>query len=257
MYTRTCFLTFFSLIVSANFLLAQEKRITVQNPKEVTLILCDFYDLLPIEGYPGNDIIISSTAVEFSGTSERAKGLKAVYPSGIDNTGLGLTMTRDGKNIQFTCLLTKHKGIYKLKVPEDIILNIKSDGDHTNSLNIENMKNEIDADVAGAIKLKNVSGPLVLSTFNGNIEVVFDEISPKPISMVNVNGAIDVTIPAKSPVNLELSNLSGNIYSDFDLKSAEKKGQPNGANTINTKLNGGGTNMKFTNVNGNIYLRKG
>jgi hypothetical protein len=84
-------LTFFALIISANFLLAQEHRITVQNPKETTLILNDFYDDIPIEGYAGNEIIITSISGRFE-APERAKGLKPVYPGGTDNTGIALSV---------------------------------------------------------------------------------------------------------------------------------------------------------------------
>ncbi|HLY70530.1 MAG TPA: hypothetical protein VKR53_12430, partial [Puia sp.] len=73
MKTRNGMLTFLTLMISANFLLAQEHRIAVQNPKETTLILGDFYDELPIEGYAGNEIIITANSRRFE-TPERAKG---------------------------------------------------------------------------------------------------------------------------------------------------------------------------------------
>ena len=62
-------------------------------------------------------------------------------------------------------------------------------------------------DGCSEVNLKNVTGPLVISTVNGGVNVVFSEISKdKPISIVSVNGEVDVTIPAKAGVDLEMSN---------------------------------------------------
>jgi lia operon protein LiaG len=259
MQTKKFIPIFFTFLLAANFLLAQEHRIAVQSPKDVTLILKDFYDELPIEGYAGNEIIITRNGGENEGTPERAKGLKAVYPAGTDNTGLALDVEKSGNDIRITCLLpiTNHGGTYKLKVPENIALRINSGCEHDNSVNIQNIKNEIEANVCQSINLKNVSGPLVLSTISGNITVVFSEMSPKPVSIANISGEIDVTLPAKSAANLDMTNVSGNMYSDFDLNADHKDMQRVGGNSINAKLNGGGTDLKITNISGNIYLRKG
>jgi lia operon protein LiaG len=259
MKTRNCTLIFFALIISANFLLAQEHRIAVQNPKDATLILSDFYDDLPIEGYAGNEIIITANAGRFE-TPERAKGLKPVYPGGTDNTGIALSVEKNGNDIRVRCLqpITNHEGSYKLKVPESMALRIKSGCERSTSVNIQNMKNEVEVDVCENIKLRNVSGPLVLNTISGNIDVVFGELSnTRPISITNISGEIDVTLPAKAAVNLEMKNVSGTMYSDFDFNSEHKDLQRVGGNSIESKLNGGGTDLKITNVSGNIYLRKG
>jgi lia operon protein LiaG len=259
MKTRNCTLIFFALIISTNFLLAQEHRITVQNPKETTLILNDFYDDLPIEGYAGNEIIITSTSGHFE-APERAKGLKPVYASGTDNTGIGLSVEKNGNDIRVRCLqpITNHEGSYKLKVPENMALRIKGECDRSVSVNIQNMKNEVEVDICENIKLRNVSGPLVLNTISGNIDVVFGELNnTRPISIAAISGEIDVTLPAKTAVNLEMSNVSGAMYSDFDFNTDHKDLQRVGGNTIESKLNGGGTDLKITNISGNIYLRKG
>jgi lia operon protein LiaG len=259
MKTRNCMLTFFALIISANFLLAQEHRITVQNPKETTLILNDFYDDIPIEGYAGNEIIITSISGRFE-APERAKGLKPVYPGGTDNTGIALSVEKNGNDIRVRCLqpITNHEGSYKLKVPESMVLRIKSGCERNTSVNIQNMKNEVEVDICENIKLRNVSGPLVLNTISGNIDVVFGELNnTRPISIAAISGEVDVTLPAKATVNLEMTNVSGTMYSDFDFNSDHKDLQRVGGNTINAKLNGGGTDLKITNVSGNIYLRKG
>ncbi|HLY70700.1 MAG TPA: DUF4097 family beta strand repeat-containing protein, partial [Puia sp.] len=183
-----------------------------------------------------------------------------VYPGGTDNTGIGLSVEKNGNDIQVKCLqpITNHEGSYKLKVPENMVLRIKSGCERGTSVDIQNMKNEVEVDVCENIKLRNVSGPLVLNTISGNIDVVFGDLSnTRPISIANISGEIDVTLPAKAGVNLEMKNVSGAMYSDFDFNADHKDMKRVGGENIETKLNGGGTDLKITNVSGNIYLRKG
>ena len=112
--------------------------------------------------------------------------------------------------------------------------------------------------VANSIKVKDVSGPLVLSTISGNININFTSISKeRPISLASISGEIDVTIPARSGIDLELETISGGIYSDFDFPNDDKKMKRIGGNSIKSQLNGGGASVKITNISGNIYFRKG
>jgi lia operon protein LiaG len=259
MKAKLYFLVLFAFVASINFTRAQEHRITVQNPQETTLTLSDFYDELPIEGYSGNEIIITSTSSRFKDLPERAKGLKPIYAAGTDNTGIGLNVEKNGNDIRVTSLspITNHEGSYKIKVPENMSLRIKSDCAHNNSVDIQNMKNELEVNVCQSIKLRNVAGPLELSNISGDIDVVFGTISTKPISIAAISGEIDITLPSKTPANLEMTTVSGNMFSDFDFNADKSDMRRVGGGTINAKLNGGGTDLKITNISGNIYLRKG
>jgi lia operon protein LiaG len=248
-----------ALILSNNLLHAQEFKVQVENAKSGKLILTDFPGDLPIEGYSGNEIVVTSTSDRFKETPDRAKGLKAVYPNGTDNTGVAVSMEKNGNEIKLRCLLTiTQQGSYKIKVPENFAINVKSECGNSGPLTITNIKNEIDANTCQNITLKNVSGPLVLSNISGNISVVFSELSKdKPISIASISGEVDITLPAKASVDLEMSTISGNMYSDFDLQSEKKQMQKVGGGNVNAQLNGGGTDLKIHNVSGNIYLRKG
>ncbi|MBN9380187.1 MAG: hypothetical protein J0H74_05450 [Chitinophagaceae bacterium] len=243
-------------LLTAQMLQAQEYKTTVGNSRDSKLILKDFTGELPIEGYAGNDIVI--TGGPDMTTPERAKGLKPVYSGGPDNTGIGLNMERTGNQITIICLLPFNKGAeYRIKVPDNLYLKITSGCEYHNGVSISNMKNEVEVNICSAISVKNSTGPLVLSTINGGVDVVFNEISKdKPSSIATINGEIDVTLPAKSAVNLEMRNIQGGMYSDFDLFTDDKQMKRVGGGAINTRLNGGGVDLKMTNINGNIYLRK-
>jgi predicted membrane protein len=224
------------ILFTAGILSAQEYKIPTQNNKDGRLILKDFSDELPIEGYNGTDIIITSTSEDLTPPA-KAKGLKPVFPAGTDNTGIGLDVQKIDNLITITCLLPFTRGgEYKIKVPENMAIELTSGCERNNDISISNMKNEIDIKSCHNIDLKNVTGPLVLSTISGDI---------------------NITLPVKTATDLELRTVSGAIYSDFDFSESQKNLKKVGGNEMNYSLNGGGFKLNIGTVSGTIYLRKG
>ena len=234
-----------------------EFKITPDNSKDAKLVLEGFTDDLPIEGYAGNEIIVSGGV---SMHSDRAKGLKTVYAAGTDNTGIGVSMEKDGNRIYLRCLLPiTQSARYKIRVPENMALMITRDCARGGETAISNMKSDIEFKGCQDVTLKNVTGPLVISTISGSVNVVFSDISKdKPISITSVSGEVDVTMPAKAGFNVEMGTVTGIMYSDFDFPASNKDGmQRVGGNTIRTKMNGGGIDLRLHSVSGSVYLRKG
>ncbi len=246
------------ILLTAGSLSAQEYKVTVANPKDGRLILKDFSGSLPIEGYSGTDIVITAIEGNFK-PPEKAKGLKPIYPAGSDNTGIGLDVQKIDNMITVTCLIPfTQNSEYKIKVPESMAVELSSGCERNNDVTVKNMKNEIDIKTCHDIKLDNVTGPLVLSTISGNIDITFGTINTtKSSSVHSVSGDIDVTLPVKTPTDLELNVVSGAIYSDFDFSESQKNLKKIGGNETNYSLNGGGFKFSIGTVSGNIYLRKG
>jgi DUF4097 and DUF4098 domain-containing protein YvlB len=120
------------------------------------------------------------------------------------------------------------------------------------------MLNEIEIQSCHSINLQQVTGPLVLSTISGNIDITFGAINTlKPFSINSISGEIDITLPSKLSANIEMESLSGSIYSDFEIPGSSKNLNQVGGNHLDYKLNGGGTKISIVTVNGFIYLRKG
>ncbi len=244
-------------ILSVCSLHAQEYKVAVKNIKEGKLTLNDFPGNLPVEGYSGSEIIITS---DMPGkTPDRAKGLQPVYAGGTDNTGLAISVEKNGNQVTLQCLLPITKSAnYKIKVPDNFSIEVDNECGHSGDVTVGNVKGEVAIKNCQSIKVNNVSGPLVLSTISGNININFTTLTKdRPISLASISGEIDVTVPAKTGVDIELETISGGIYSDFDFPNDDKKMKRIGGNTIKTELNGGGANMKITNISGNIYFRKG
>ena len=237
---------------------AQQYKTTVQSPKESKLVLKNFSGNLPVTGYNGSEIVISSDSGNFT-PPEKAKGLKAVYPGGTDNTGLGLDIEKNGNQVVVTCLLPLGRDEeYKVRVPENMSVEIESGCERSNDVVIEGVKNEIDIKNCQNIDLKGVSGPLILSTISGDINITFGTIATdKPFSVNSVSGDIDITLPSKTATNLEMRTINGSFYSDFDFTDTHKDLKKVGGNELNFALNGGGFKFTIATVSGSIYLRKG
>ncbi len=250
--------TIIIVLLSTNLALAQQEyKIPAQNTKDGKLILTDFPGDIPIEGYNGNDIVIISD--RDNEPPAQAKGLKPVYAAGTDNSGIGVNIEKEGNQFTVRCLLpVTQSANYRIKVPENFSLKVRSGCEKSSSVTIQNIKNEIEVNICHNITLKKVTGPVVLSSISGNITVVFSELSKdKPISIASVSGEVDVTIPANAPVDVEMGTVSGNMYSDFDFSTDKKQMRRVGGSNVTGQLNGGGSDLKITNVSGNIYLRKG
>lgn len=243
---------------TAGLISAQEYKITTQNNKEGRLILKDFNGSLPIEGYNGNDIIISSTSGKLE-IPDKAKGLKPIFPAGTDNTGMGLDVQKSDNQITVTCLLPfTQDGEYKIRVPENLSIELSSGCERNNDITIKGMKNEIEIESCHDIKLSDVTGPLVLSTISGNIDITYSSMNTTKSSSINsISGEIDITLPVKTATDLELRTVSGAVYSDFDFSDTQKNMKKIGGNDMNYSLNGGGFKFNVGTVSGNIYLRKG
>ncbi|MHA4812228.1 DUF4097 family beta strand repeat-containing protein [Flavitalea flava] len=244
---------------TTTLLQAQDFKIQADNSKEGKLTLDGFTGDLPVEGYSGNEILITCSSGNFRETPDRAKGLKPIFPGGNDNTGLGISMEKNGNQITLHCLLalTQHAD-YKIRVPENYSLVIKRECPKSGETTVLNMKNEVEFSGCHSIKLKNVTGPLVISTINGNVDVAFSELNKdKPVSITSVSGEIDVTVPARASFDLEMSTLSGNMYSDFEFPADNKQLKKVGGSSVRNQLNGGGADLRIHTISGSIYLRKG
>jgi hypothetical protein len=133
---------------------------------------------------------------------------------------------------------------------------------------IEGINGEIEIEAMGGnITLTSVSGAVVANTM-GDIDATLDGIKPNaPMSFSTFGGDIDVTLPAAIKATLFL-NSHGEIYTDFDTSKRKKRRKISKEEdkeafrmdveeVLEIPINGGGSEIEFSNFTGNIYIRKG
>lgn len=225
------------------------------------VVIKDLLSEIKIIGSASNDIIIDAKGLE--GVPERAKGLKPLYGSGcLDNTGAGVA-ANESDGVLTICGASKgsEDASYVFTLPKGVSVSIDYNSPFANEdIEIKDMENEVEVSTLnGNVKCLNVTGPLVLNSISGDIDVTISKLNQNsPTSISLVSGDLDITLPVNSPANLEMSALTGGVYTDFDIKTDSKASNLSrvGGNNIETRLNGGGVELNLNCTSGNIYLRK-
>ena len=212
-----------------------------------------------IQGYDGNQVVIN--ALDYQPPPKQAKGLKALYASAEDNTGIGLSVTKDN-NVLRIIRASRREGRYTIKIPDKANLKIDEVNFGGQGINISNMKGEIEVkSKTSNVKLTDVSGPVTASSISGDITVVYANMNmQKPTSISDISGSVDVTLPISAKVNFRMKSVTGEIYTDFDMNLKKNKQDSmsliGGGNTIAGSVNGGGVEFNLNTISSNIYVRK-
>ena len=251
-----------TLAVAAAMLLAQvafaqkEFKKAVSGVKRVEISLQN--GALDIEGYSGSELVIT-TNDDYDGPPERAKGLKPLFNSAVDNTGMGLEVKENNGTLTITKAMGRGMD-YKLKVPASMNIAVVENDFQGGKFHFKNLQGEIEAECKGSnLNIENCTGPIVASNISGDIVVVFTQVNPnKPTSITCTSGDLDVTLPAATKANLVLNSISGEIFTDLDIYMGEKQRNLRqiGGNEIKGTLNGGGVEIALRAISANIYLRK-
>lgn len=200
-----------------------------------------------VEGYDGKEIIFSSQNTIKSEVDERAKGLVAISGSGYtDNTGMGVSVTENGQEINVNTVSKRSIGIITIKVPHGIKVSFNNNSNlYHEELILRNLKNEIEVSVAyNKIKLENNTGPMNVKTVYGSVDASFNNDVKGPISIISVYDYVDISLPGSTKANIELGTSYGKLYSakeftiDIDKADAEKAKE----RSATTRLTGTGVN---------------
>jgi DUF4097 and DUF4098 domain-containing protein YvlB len=131
-------------------------------------------------------------------------------------------------------------------------------------------------DISGDLQLENVDGPItatgiagsvVAETVEGSVTVSFTSIdASKAMALTSINGNLDLGIPANAGVQLHIDSAEGEIYSDFEVEVQPSKPiieRNEGRSGVEVRVesvivadvNGGGTVIRLTTLNGDIQVR--
>lgn len=217
-----------------------------------------------IEGYDGKEIIFSTQTTPVIEVDERAKGLVAINGSGFtDNTGMGVSVTENGQEINVNNVSKKTIGILTIKVPQGIKVSFSNNSNqYYEEVIIRNLKSEIEVSTSyNRIKLENNSGPMNIKTIYGSIDASFNTDVKGPISIISVYDYVDIALPASTKANLELATSYGKLYSgkefaiDVDKSDTEKTSRFSIINgpvtTVNGNVSGTTAGKQITTSGGN------
>lgn len=238
---------------------AQEYKTKLANAKDRKVTIEMNSGDVKIEGHNSDDVIIQASS-GYEAPPERAKGLKPLYNSAVDNSGIGLAVTPENGGLRIE--KASRKSIkYTIRLPREVAILYQQTNWQTANLTVTNMDGDLEVRTNnGSIDLSNVTGPVVANTTNGEIKIVYSSLSQeKPTAISTINGAVDITLPANTKANMKLRSINGEMYTDFDLGVKNTKdgmSKVGGGNNIEGTTNGGGVEMKLNTITSNIYIRK-
>ena len=254
---------------------AQSFKSKLDGAKKVVFVVTN--SDLWIEAYDGGELVIEASGYEKP--PKRAEGLRPMYNSVQDNTGIGLYIHKEGDVLKVVRASSRRNTDYKIKLPKRIDVVIEEANWQGGDFNVDGMEGEVEIKAKNAdLFLKNVSGPIVAHSTSGNIQVVYTNIAPdKPSAITATSGYVDVTLPKNAKVDITLKAISGEIYTDFDVVMEKKMKDSKhndgddknhkhddcyrcdydwGRGSIKGKINGGGVTLTLKAISGDIYLRK-
>ncbi len=224
---------------------------------------------------------LSIETKDFEKPPKRAEGLKPVYNTNVDNTGIGLSINKEDGGVLYVSVASSKKDTdYIIKMPKGVALVIEQVVWRGGDFRLEGLENEIEIKSKNSnIRIKNITGPVIAHTTSGDIEVVYSKLTDKPNSISSTSGFVDITLPKNVKANMIMSSISGEVYTDFDLVSDSSNSKSHdshkdddckncenhnrfgdffGHNRGQTvgKINGGGTEIRLKAISGNVYLRK-
>tara|TARA_R100001143_G_C3360727_1_gene135369 strand:+ start:14205 stop:14993 length:789 start_codon:yes stop_codon:yes gene_type:complete len=239
---------------------AQEYRHDIGNSPDMTVEIAVGQSDVTIEGHDSNELIIINLDYEEQQEPERAEGLRALYYSAEDNTGIGLSVEEENGTFRIIPA-SRDDGEYRVMIPNRIRLMVEQVNWGGGDFEISNHSGEIEIlSKNGDIKLSNITGPVTASSTSGNVEIDFSTLNQEnPTSISLVSGFIDITLPASSAANFNLSSISGEVYTDLEInlqgRGDNLMNRLGGGGQITGTLNGGGVEVGLKSISGDIYLR--
>ena len=181
-----------------------------------------------VKGGAGKEVIVearSSMEDEDEPKEKRSGSMKR-----IPNTSMGLTAEEEDNTV------TVGTGMRGVSRKIDLIIQVPAKCSMTLStvnggdIDVESVTGDLEINnTNGSITVKQIAGSVVAQTVNGEVHVTFTKVNTdKAMSFSSFNGDIDVTFPAAAKLSVQLKSEQGEIFSDFDVRHANHRGQGRG-----------------------------
>ncbi len=202
------------------------------------------------------------TEVKKGNQSERSKGLREISARGVeDNTGMGLSIEKEGSELNILPVSRSQGRRYTIEVPEGVAVYFEHSSNRGGKIYVRDLASEIEISTNyNSVDMKNVSGPVIVNTVYGGIDAVFNEVGSEDVILHSVYSHVDLSVPANGKASFQMSSSHGKILTDLDLDFKNGDGEGKMRNISNNKaigdLNGGGSMFNLKATYNTIYLRK-
>jgi len=220
---------------------------------------------IKVTGYDGDAVIINASIRQKEGKEpddEYDGDLKRIAP-------IIIQLSAQEKNNEIIVNTNSHKNTIDLNISVPHIFTLKLKTYHNGDIVVRNVTGEMEiSNINGDVILKDINGSAVVNTLDGDITIQFSEIFPDlPMAFTSIEGKIDVTFPQNVKVLVKMKSDNGEIFSDFNFEMVKRETNVDKSNQtglfkvsledwVRGKINGGGPELLFKTLEGNIYIRK-
>jgi hypothetical protein len=236
--------------------------IPLSNPGEDgQLKLSLLYGSITVIAHSSKDVIIETVGNTSKKPAKMKDGMRR-----IGDTSLEYSVEEYNNKVVVKSKKHNKRVDFKIRVPENFSLNLRA----TNSGNIkvEGVIGEMEiSNLNGAITLTDIGGSVIADALNKDIVVTFTKGYDKsPMAFTSLNGDLDVTFPSGLKANIKAKTDNGEIFTDYEMKMTrnvkkDEKKTSSGVYKVNVDkwvtgtINGGGDELLFKTMNGDIMIR--
>ncbi|TAH20733.1 MAG: hypothetical protein EAZ08_04940 [Cytophagales bacterium] len=251
----------------------QRLVVPLNSPNKTGMLKIDLINgSISVSGYDGKDVIVEASARQKvnndcnSCPDDKKDDTNKNGMTRIPNLNLGLEITEDDNVIKVNSESWKRAIDLEIKVPYNFSVDLKTV--NNGKITVSNINGEIEvSNINGNVTLSDVSGSGIVNTVNGKIIANFKKVvANTPMSFTSLNGSIEVAFPADIKATAKIKSEMGEIYTDYKMevesKAEVKESKGKGSTKISFgqwtygKINGGGAEITFKNMHGNIYIKK-
>lgn len=117
-----------------------------------------------------------------------------------------------------------HDAEFKISVPRNIALNLKTDAG--GDLVVQGVEGDVEINnMNGEVRLEGLVGSAVINTMNGEVRAIYAKPPQKPISITSMNGEVDLRLPGDTKANIRMRTHNGSILTDFSEEALKTKSE--------------------------------
>lgn len=257
------------LAAAPSFARAQERiPVPLTDPSRPALVKASMlYGSITVQGGDVKEVMVETRSHEEESDRRRRNqqqgGLRR-----LDVPSSSISIEEENNQVRVSGGMKSAELVLTVPRQTSLHLRVTNGGD----IVVDGVEGELDVNITnGGLKMTNVSGSVVAHALNDNVKVTFLRVTPdKPMAFSSLNGDIDVTFPASFKATLLLNAGQGDVYTDFDMQMQPGSSQPIVEDSrgkggkykvkmdkvVRYNVGGGGPEIRFTNYNGNIYIRR-
>ncbi len=242
----------------------EEISVPLSNPGDEGKLTVHVTDgSITVEGHNADNVVVIANR-RSGGKSHKKReknGLKKVG----DNS-LSFTVEEYNNEVKIRNKASNGLVDFTVKVPRNFSVNLRTVNKGSIRVDGLNGTHEV-SNTNGPVDMTNVGGSVIADALNKDITVQFSQVFDDTNMMfTSLNGDIDVTFPSNLKATIWARSDNGDVYSDFEMvttKSQQRKENRGSDGVyrvtqekgITASINGGGIEIGFKTLNGDILIR--